>query len=168
MSKTLEQTLTALIDPAVADMGFDLVRAAMMDVNGRRTLQVMIERQDHAQINVDDCAEVSHVVSAILDVEDPISGAYHLEVSSPGIDRPLTKIKHFDRFSGFDARVEFHHLIDGRRKAKGKITAVEGDTVTIQDYDGVQITFGLADLHRAKLLLTDELMAATEQGKHTH
>ena len=101
MSNPAMQEIQAMIEPPIEAMGFELVRVSMQSMHGRDTLQIMADRADGTLINVDDCAEISRTVSAVLDVEDPIPGEYNLEVSSPGIDRPLTRMKDFERWAGF-------------------------------------------------------------------
>lgn len=159
----LGQRIEDLIAPTVADMGYDIVRVQVTG-NQRQRLQVMAERRDGQAITVDDCAEISRAVSAILDVEDPISGAYTLEVSSPGIDRPLTRLADFDRFAGLDARVETEAPVDGRRRFRGRLLGTEGESVKIRQDDTVlDIPFGA--IHRAKLILTDELLAMASRNQ---
>lgn len=147
-----------LIAPSLADMGFDIVRV-LLSGDKRAKLQIMIERRDGAGITVDDCAEVSRAVGAILDVEDPIAGAYLLEVSSPGLDRPLTRLSDFERFAGFEARLETRVPIDGRRRFSGRLLGVEGQRIRVMA-DEAEFALDFADLAKAKLLLTDELIAA--------
>jgi len=145
--------------PAIEDLGFELVRVRLMSGKST-TLQVMADRPDGG-IEVDDCAEISNAVSAVLDVEDPILDAYTLEVSSPGIDRPLTRLKDFETYEGYEAKLETAELIDGRRRFKGMLAGVEGDEVLINiDEDGAPVTIGLTFdwLSDAKLVLTDDLI----------
>ena len=156
------QKIETLIEPALADMGYELVRVRVTG-SQRKTLQIMADRLDGAAMSVDDCADISHATSAILDVEDPITDAYVLEVSSPGIDRPLTKLPHFGRFAGFEAKVEMHHMIDGRKRFSGKLLGVEGDTVRLE-YEGTPVDLPFAEIRNAKLVLTDELIAASQAG----
>jgi len=111
------------IEPSLEAMGYRLVRVVI--IGGRRpTLQVMAERLDDEAMTVDDCAQISHLVSAILDVADPIAGAYMLEISSPGIDRPLVRAQDYDRFSGFEARVELARPIEGRKRFRGRLLGI--------------------------------------------
>ena len=140
-------------------MGYEIVRVQMS--GGRRpVLQVMADRLDGAPMTVDDCADISRTVSGLLDVEDPISGAYHLEVSSPGIDRPLTRLKDFERFVGFEARIETKGLIDGRRRFRGILKEVVGDVVRVEIETGI-VGVPYEGVLRAKLVLTDALIAAS-------
>ncbi len=150
----------SLIGPALADMGFELVRVRVTG-SQRKTLQIMADRLDGSAMSVDDCADISHATSAILDVEDPITDAYVLEVSSPGIDRPLTKLSHFERYVGFDAKVEMQHMIDGRKRFSGRLVGVEEDTVRLV-HDGAQVALSFSEIRNAKLILTDELIAAAQ------
>jgi ribosome maturation factor RimP len=150
-----------IVSPALQGMGYELVRVQM--TGGQRpVLQIMAERIDGAQMTVEDCADISRALSAILDVEDPVTTAYVLEVSSPGIDRPLTRRKDFERFAGFEARLETREPIAGRRRFKGRLRGFAGDEIRIETEEG-ELTVPFEALHRAKLVLTDELIAATAQ-----
>lgn len=153
--------IAKMVEPALADMGYELVRVRMSGT-ARPTLQIMADRADGTPMTVDDCAEISHVVSAMLDVEDPIEGAYSLEVSSPGIDRPLTRPKDFERFAGHEAKVEMRHAIDGQRRYRGRIVGIDGGNVRLASGEG-EVLLPLDDIQDAKLMLTDELLAAARQ-----
>lgn len=157
---TLAHRLEVLLQPTVEAMSFSIVRI-LLSGQKRPRLQIMVERRDGAPMLVDDCAEVSRAVSAVLDVEDPISGAYTLEISSPGLDRPLVRLTDFDRFAGLDARVEMNHPIEGRRRFTGQVLGTAGEQVRLR-MDGAEVRLPHADIQRAKLLLTDELLAASE------
>jgi len=150
--------IVELIGPSVEAMGYDVVRVQMMG-GARPVLQVMVERRDDQAMTVEDCAEVSRTVSAILDVDDPIQGAYALEVTSPGIDRPLTRPKDFDRFAGFEARVEMASPVDGRKRFRGRLAGVADGKVRLIMPEG-EAALPLDDIQKAKLVLTDELLAA--------
>ena len=119
-----------LISPSIDDLGYELVRVQLSG-DGAPTLQIMAERKDRGDMTVEDCAEISRLVSALLDVEDPVPGAYTLEVSSPGLDRPLMRIGDYDRFAGYEARVETRRLIDGRKRFRGRLNGVRGDAIVI-------------------------------------
>ncbi|MGE0714021.1 MAG: ribosome maturation factor RimP [Alphaproteobacteria bacterium] len=147
------------IAPALEGMGYELVRVHLSG-GGRPTLQIMAERTDRRPMTVDDCALISRDVSALLDVADPLPGAYTLEVSSPGIDRPLVRADDYVRFAGFEARVEADGPIDGRRRFQGRIAGIEEDTVVLRAADAT-FRVPLARIQRAKLILTDDLIAAT-------
>lgn len=156
----IDQRLAAIVAPAIEGLGYELVRIRLQ--GGRTaTLQIMADRPEGG-INVDDCAKISTAVSAVLDVEDPIEENYHLEVSSPGIDRPLTRLKDFDMWVDYEARVETSELIDGRRRFKGFLRGTEDGEVLIEIEEGAEtLTIGLQFdwLSDAKLILTDELIA---------
>ena len=156
----IDRRLAGIVGPVIEGLGFELVRIRLM--GGRtRILQIMADRPDGG-IEVDDCATISTAVSAVLDVEDPIEENYVLEVSSPGIDRPLTRLKDFDMWEGYEARIETTELIDGRRRFKGVLAGTEGDEVLIElEEGGETVTIGLKFdwLSDAKLILTDELIA---------
>lgn len=149
-----------MIEPVLVDLGYDLVR---VQVSGKKhlTLQVMAERRDGAGMTVDDCAGISRAISAMLDVENPIEEAYDLEVSSPGIDRPLVRERDYERYAGFDVRIETTHTIDGRRRFKGKLLGIGDGTVNLK-LDGETVTLPLSDIQKAKLILTDELLKAAQ------
>mgnify|MGYP000686704098 CR=1 FL=1 len=158
----IDRRLADIVAPVIEDMGFELVRLRLMG-GKRAVLQIMADRpagDPRGGIEVDDCALISTAVSAVLDVEDPIEDAYTLEVSSPGIDRPLTRLKDFAAWEGFDARLETVEMIDGRRRFRGILAGVEGEEVLIEIPEG---TIGLRFdwLSDAKLVLTDELIAET-------
>ena len=152
---SIDRRLAEIITPVIEGMGFELVRVRLMSGKSR-TLQIMVERPDGG-IEVDECGEISTAVSATLDVEDPLEDAYTLEVSSPGIDRPLTRLKDFDAWQGYEAKLETTELIDGRRRFKGILAGVEDDEVLLEIEEG---TVGLKFewLSDAKLVLTDELI----------
>ncbi len=154
------ERISELIGPTLDAMGYELVR--VMSTGGRRpTLQIMAERIDRAGMTVDDCAEISRAVSALLDVEDPIDSAYQLEVSSPGIDRPLIKPADFERFSGFEARVETDRQIEGQRKFRGRLLGIADQAVRLALPEGERL-IPISAIRKAKLVLTDELLAAAE------
>jgi len=157
----MDRRLAEIITPVIEDMGYELVRVRLMS-GKESTLQVMADKPDGG-IEVDDCAAISTAVSATLDVEDPILDAYTLEVSSPGIDRPLTRLKDFEVFEGYDAKLETAEAIENRRRFRGVLAGVEGEEVLINvpgGGDGEEVTIGLQFdwLSDAKLILTDELI----------
>jgi ribosome maturation factor RimP len=151
----IDQKLAKIVQPSIEGLGYELVRLRLM-AGKKVTLQIMAERPD-GTMEVEDCAELSRNLSAILDVEDPISGEYSLEVSSPGIDRPLTRLSDFDRWEGYEAKLETDELIEGRKRFKGILAGVDGDEVLIEIEEG---TIGLQFdwLADAKLVLTDDLI----------
>jgi ribosome maturation factor RimP len=151
----IDKRMAEIITPTIEGMGYELVRVRLMS-GKTSTLQIMAEKPDGG-IEVDDCAAISTAVSAVLDVEDPILDAYTLEVSSPGIDRPLTRLKDFDMWIGYEAKIETTEMIDGRRRFKGELAGTEDDEILITIEEG---TIGLKFewLSDAKLVLTDELI----------
>jgi ribosome maturation factor RimP len=159
----LRDRIEQLVTPTVEDLGFTVVRVRLSG-RQRPRLQVMTERRDGRAMLVDDCAGISRAIAAVLEVEDPFEGAYTLEVSSPGIDRPLVRLGDFERFAGFEAKVETSRPFGGRRRFRGRLVGVAGQVVQIQ-VDGATMDLPYADIGRAKLLLTDELLAASEKRK---
>ncbi len=152
--------LTALIEPEAKALGFDLVRVKWIN-SDEPTLQVMAERPETRQLIIDDCAALSRRISDKFDELDPIEEAYRLEVSSPGIDRPLTRLKDFADWAGHEARVVLHEAADGRMQVRGDLVGADGDTITIEDRKHGRIQFAFSNIATAKLLLTDRLIAAT-------
>ncbi|MEM1275777.1 MAG: ribosome maturation factor RimP [Pseudomonadota bacterium] len=150
-----DKRLATIVQPTVEGMGFELVRLRFMS-GKKATVQVMAERPD-GTMEIEDCAELSRAISAVMDVEDPISGEYSLEVSSPGIDRPLTRMVDFDRWEGYEAKLETDEMIEGRKRFKGVLSGTEGSEVLIDIAEG---TIGLEFdwLSDAKLVLTDDLI----------
>src|SRR5712691_3066354 len=142
-------------------MGYRVVRVALTSLR-RPTLQVMAERRDEAPMTVDDCAQISRSVSALLDVEDPIASAYTLEVSSPGIDRPLVRPEDYDRFAGFEARIELSQPIEGRKRFRGRLLGRAEDGVRLAGEVG-EVRLPLAAITKAKLVLTDDLIAHAQK-----
>lgn len=152
----IDRKLAEIIQPVIEGLGYELVRVRMLG-GKTKSMQIMAERPDGG-IEVDDCAKISTAVSAILDVEDPFEDPYALEVSSPGIDRPLTRFKDFDAWNGYEAKIETDELVDGRRRFKGVLAGVNDDEILITIDEG---TIGLKFdwLSDAKLVLTDELIS---------
>ncbi len=143
----------------MAAMGFELVRVALGGGN-RPTVQLMVDRADGEVVSIEDCAAISREVSVLLDVEDPLPGAWTLEVSSPGIDRPLTRVKDWNRFAGHLARAETTTPIAGRRRFSGVVLGADQRSARLRLDDGTEVALPLTELRRAKLVLTDELIAA--------
>jgi ribosome maturation factor RimP len=152
-------TIEAIIAPAMDAAGYRLVRVVFTGAGRRATLQVMAERADDKSITVDDCALLSRTISTLLDVADPIGGSYMLEVSSPGLDRPLVKRQDFERFAGFEARLEVREPIAGRKRFHGRLKGMAGDDIALE-MAGETVCLPLRSVARAKLVLTDELIAA--------
>jgi ribosome maturation factor RimP len=157
--------IARLIEPAVKELGFDLVRVAMIGGTSDPTLQIMAERPDTRQLSIDDCANLSRAISDIIDPleesgQDLIEGAYRLEVSSPGIDRPLTRPADFADWAGHEARIKYAEPVDGAKQVSGIIEGIDGDTIRVATPKGErQVDF--ANIASAKLLLTDKLINAT-------
>jgi ribosome maturation factor RimP len=151
----IDRRMAEILTPVIEHMGFELVRIRLMG-GKTKTLQIMAERPEGG-IEVDECARISTQVSAVLDVEDPLEDAYTLEVSSPGIDRPLTRLKDFASFEGYEAKIETTDTIDGRRRFRGVLAGVEGDEVLLNVEEGT-IGLNFDWLSDAKLVLTDDLI----------
>ena len=152
--------IARLIAPAVTGLGLDLVRVAMIGGTSDPTLQVMAERPDTRQLTIDDCEALSRKLSDILDEADPIEEGYRLEVSSPGIDRPLTRRSDFADWTGHEARIKFVEPVDTAKQVSGDIIGIDGDTIRIATPKGER-TVDFANIASAKLLLTDKLINAT-------
>ena len=162
----IDKRLAQIVEPVAQDLGLELVRLRLMSGN-HPTLQIMAQRPD-GSMEVEDCARLSTAVSAVLDVEDPITDAYTLEVSSPGIDRPLTRLKDFELWAGHEAKIETSEAIDGRRRFKGIVQGTEGDEVLLEIEQGKEtVTIGLKFewLSDAKLVLTDDLIRETLRAR---
>lgn len=155
-----EKNLYEMLAPAAHDLGYEIVRIRLMG-SKRQTLQIMAERAD-GSMNSGDCAVLSRAISPILEANDPIASEYYLEVSSPGIDRPLTRLKDFERWAGYKAKLELDRTVDGKKRFSGDLVGIEDDNIQI-DLDGEEDTalIPFAWLHNAKLVLTDELIKAS-------
>ena len=159
MSKS---NLESIIEPIVDSLGFEMIRI-LLSGNVRQTLQVMIDVKDGSRdITVEDCATVSRALSRVLDEKDPIKNEYSLEVSSPGIDRPLTKPNHFERFKGYEARIETSEMVENRKRFKGKILGVDEKNNIRIKMDDKEYVIAFHNIAKAKLVLTDELLAKYE------
>lgn len=166
-TQPLEPQLAAIVAPTLTDMGYELVRVTLIG-RDRPTLQVMADRADGGQITVEDCERISRALGAVLDVADPLPGAWMLEVSSPGIDRPLTRTKDWNRFAGHLARAETAAPIDGRKRFSGVVLGADASTARLRLDDGTEIALPLDDIRRARLVLTDALIAATAAPAQTN
>jgi ribosome maturation factor RimP len=153
--------LKALIEPEVTALGFDLVRVKLFGSGDERTLQIMAERRETRQLVIEDCMTISRRLSDLFDEVDPIEEAYRLEVSSPGIDRPLTRLHDFAEWAGFEARITVLEPVEGRKTLKGKLMRLEGETIFFQDAKIGDVTIDYANVDGAKLVLTDALIRAT-------
>ncbi|MSO80828.1 MAG: ribosome maturation factor RimP [Alphaproteobacteria bacterium] len=153
--------MVAIVEPALAAQGLELVRVAVQG-HGRPVLLIMIGRSDEADVAMDDCVAASRTVSTLLDVADPMPGEYRLEVSSPGLDRPLTRAGDFARYAGHDARVEMREAVDGQRRFRGRLEGIDGDVVTLTTEAG-PVSLPFAGIIRAKLILTNALLAQPQK-----
>jgi ribosome maturation factor RimP len=153
--------IAKLIEPEAKALGFDLVRVAMFGGKSDPTLQIMAERPDTRQLDLSDCEALSRRVSEILDANDPIEEAYRLEVSSPGIDRPLTRPQDYKDWAGFDARIKLTEPLNGRKQFDCRLIGLEGETVTVYADRVGEIAIPIGQIASAKLLLTDDLIKAT-------
>ena len=149
------------IEPEVKSLGYDLVRVAMIGGTSDPTLQVMAERPETRQLGLSDCEAISRRLSDWLDANDPIEGAFRLEVSSPGIDRPLTRLQDYADWAGHEARISFAEPRDGRKQYSGTLDGVDADTVKLTDRSGAIHALPFSAISSAKLLLTDKLINAT-------
>lgn len=157
-----ERHVLELITPVCAELGLTPVRVRLMGRDERRILQIMAERDSDQMLGIDECARLSRAISALIDVADPVPGKYDLEVSSPGIDRPLTLKRHFEAWDGFEAKIELDRLVEGRRRFKGWLAGMEGDQVCINldgEADTALIPFDW--IGDARLVMNDELMQAS-------
>jgi ribosome maturation factor RimP len=166
-----EDKLLAIVEPVARDLGFEVVRIRVIGGARRKRLQVMAERGSSSPrpgtMSVEDCANLSRAVSAVLDVADPFAGEWDLEVSSPGIDRPLTELIHFDRWKGHEVKLELDRMVEGRKRFSGTIAGVDGENVLV-DLRGEEATTALlpfAWIADAKLVLTDALIAESLKGR---
>ena len=153
--------VSKLIEPEVKALGYELVRVMMIGGASDPTLQVMAERPDTRQLDIADCERISRRLSDLLDTSDPIEGSYRLEVSSPGIDRPLTRLQDYSDWAGHEARITLRDPRGDRKQFSGTLQGVDGDTVTLLGKDGQDYALPFADISSAKLVLTDKLIQAT-------
>lgn len=158
----IQQSIAPIIEPTLEAMGYRLVRIIWMGSDKRRILQIMAEHSDGAEMTVEDCSDISHTVSALLDVKDPIESAYELEVSSPGIDRPLMNAEDFASYIGYDVKVEMAVPHEGRKRYRSTISQVTNETVTLKN-GGEVFELPLEDMASAKLVLTDALIKESQQ-----
>jgi len=152
----VEERVIALIEPTASELGYRIVRVRLSG-NRRKRLQIMAERVSDGQMGIDDCGRLSRALSPVFDLEDPVQGEYDLEISSPGIDRPLIRIEDFERFIGHEAKVETAAMLDNRRRWRGVIKAVEGDEIVLATDTG-DARLKVSALSEARLVLTDKLI----------
>jgi ribosome maturation factor RimP len=163
----LEARIVAAIAPSLSGMGYELVRVAVLG-RERPTVQIMADRADGAPISVGDCEAISQGIGAVLDVANIITGAWTLEASSPGIDRPLTRVKDWNRFAGHLARAEMAIPVEGRRRISGVVLGADETHARMRLDDGIELALPHEDIRRAKLVLTDALIAATARPTPTN
>jgi len=167
MSKAVESRINALIVQEIAAIGYDLVRVLVTGGGKYSTLQIMAERKDGVGMKVEDCAAISRLASEKIEADPTLADRYDLEVSSPGIDRPLVKLADYERYQGHVAKIELDAPVNGKRRFQGKITRVSGDEVEFEaDKDTMRVHF--AAIEKAKLVLTDELLKAAKSGAVSH
>ena len=160
------ERVTSTIEPSLTAMGYNLVQVKMADGARRKTLSIMAERLDDVFMSFDDCTNISQTVSALLDVDDPITSAYDLEVLSPGLDRPLTKLADFTRYANYEIKCDTLIPVEGRKRFKGLLKGITGQTITVT-VENVELQFPFANLRSAKLVVTDSLVADTlRKQKH--
>ena len=160
---SLEARITTIVEPSLEHLGFELVRVAVLG-RERPTVQIMVDRTDGATVSIDDCEQLGRHFNAVMNVEDPIPGAWTLEVSSPGIDRPLTRVKDWNRFAGHLARAEVVAPIDGRKRFSGIVLGADDKIARLRLDDGSEVALPMTDMRRAKLVLTDALIEATNNA----
>jgi ribosome maturation factor RimP len=163
----LENQLTHLLEPLLAAEGFDLVQLSLVGEGRGTVLQILLEDPKTHSVDLDSCARLSRTIGTHLEVEDLIKGAYRLEISSPGIDRPLTKPAHFARYIGFEVKIETHGPINDQRRFHGRIRAANEQSVTLET-ETKTVTLDYADIAKAKLKLTDELLQASKPANLNH
>ncbi|QCE32355.1 ribosome maturation factor RimP [Acetobacteraceae bacterium] len=156
---SLEERILARISPALQEMGFDVVRVNVQ-AQTPPIVQIMAEREDGSCITVSDCTQINHAVGAILDVDDPLPGAWMLEVSSPGVDRPLTRPKDWERYAGFLAKLELSTPLDGRKRFTGRGIGTKEEGVEFRLEDGEVVFLPYENIRKAKLVLNDELLGS--------
>ena len=158
---SFEKRTQQLVEPLLTNQGYELVRLRLLG-SKIKSLQIMAERLDGA-MTVGDCAKLSHSLSALLEVEDSVASEYSLEISSPGIDRPLTRIQHFERWIGFEATVELSEMLDGRKRFKGIIVRVVGSSIYLKT-EMIEIKIDFRHIVKARLILTDALLEHTSKA----
>lgn len=163
----LEARIAASIEPTLQHLGYELVRIALLG-RDRPTLQIMVDRADGAQVTLEDCELLNHQLGAVLDVQDPMPGPWTMEISSAGIDRPLTRVKDWNRFAGHLARAETLTPIDGRKRFSGVVLGADEHAARMRLDDGTEVALPLNDIRRAKLVLTDALIEATATPPRTN
>ncbi len=165
---TLESRISEIVSPVIEDMGFALVQAKMTSDDKRNILLIMAEDPKTHNLGVDDCAKLSRAVSAVLDVEDPIAGAYTLEMSSPGIARPLTRPQDFETYKGFEAKIELSSPLEGQKRFRGFLQGLNENNEISLETDQGMVAFSVDSVHKAKLVLTDALIEKSKKMQTTN
>ncbi len=160
----LEQKITDIITPAIEEQGLQLVCARLLSESHGQILRVMAEHPDTHNLGVDDCAKLSREISALLDVEDPIDSRYMLEISSPGIDRPLVRETDYEDFAGLEAKIEIDPPLEGQKRFRGRIQGIENGEILL-DTDQGKVALPYISVHKAKLVMSDELLNRTKKAK---
>ncbi len=161
----MDARILAIAEPLADDMGYDIVRVRVM-ANKRTTVQIMAERKSDGTMKVEDCAKLSRELSAVLEVEDPLRDPYALEVSSPGVDRPLTSLEQFARYEGFEVKIELDRLVEGRKRFRGTLAGNDGDMIGIDLDDEDQTAFIPFEwMAEAKIIVTDEMIEAIQEQR---
>jgi ribosome maturation factor RimP len=166
-SHGLEARIAEIIEPSLQHLGYELVRVAVLG-RDRPTVQIMVDRADGAQVTIEDCELLNHQLGAVLDVEDPMPGAWTMEISSAGIDRPLTRVKDWNRFAGHLARAETATPVNGRKRFSGIVLGADEQAARMRLDDGSEVALPLRDVRRARLVLTDALIEATATPTRTN
>lgn len=162
----LEEKISNLVQPAIAELGFDLFMVKVIGEAGSKSVQIMAEDPETGRLGIDDCTAISRAVSALLDVDDPVSGAYRLEVSSPGIDRFLIRPKDFETYKGFEIKLELDMpASNGQKKFRGVINAVKDNNVIALQTDTGEVDLTFDSIAKAKLIMSAELIKATATKK---
>lgn len=164
MTKAIEKNIESVIEKPLAMKGLSIVLVRMIQGSKSKCLQILLEDAKTGAVTIDQIAQASRTISAILDVEECVSGVYNLEVSSPGVDRPLVKPEDYEIYMGFEASIETNLPIDGRRRFKGQLVGFEGSEVAIK-VDQATYQIPINNIRQAKLVVTDALMDAHKQGK---
>jgi len=164
----IEQTIFQAIEPVAEQLGLVIVRIRLFGREKRKVLQIMAERAADHQMGIKDCTALSRAISAVIDVEDPIAGAYELEVSSPGIERPLTVIEDFERWAGHTAKLELDRLVEGRRRFKGVLGGLDGDNIVIDlEGEAQSALMPFSWISDAHLVMSDALLKMNTDSKET-
>lgn len=159
----LERKIAALAQPVIEDLGFALVAVRMTGENRACTVQIMAENPATQRLGLEDCTKISKALSAVMDVEDPVQGHYRLEISSPGIDRPLVRPEDFARYAGFEVKIELDVPLEGQKRFRGMLGGIENGLIALDVEGKGKVELPFESVHKAKLVLTDDLIKATSK-----